>query len=234
VEHENDDDIEHQPPEAIRVARRSLVFSALSYRGDLDDRHDAPQLRARLLAWLDATQLTAELEADEARFLNAPAGKLRRREKVNVSWRADGLAVLAWALGMMEMPPHDEQCPAPPIAEAFGFLQSAPPILAAPRLRSSDELASYGEQVFAIHWRIRQYSLDHEPMDFVSFARTAYFGPLEIEGLPMMNGDLAIRGLPIAQSPDWEEVHSITRERHQAANWLLGHAPLYSDVGTDT
>jgi hypothetical protein len=229
-----DEEPELVPPEAQRVAQRALVFAALVYRTDIEGWETGAEAQARLLAWLSVTGLEAELELDEQRLLRAPLGSIERQDVINAGWRSEGLAVLAWALGMMDLPPHDEQCPAAPIAEAFGFLKAAPIILTAPRLRTPAELLTYSEQVFAIHWRLTQFSLDRQAMDFAAFAKEAYFGPLEIEGLPLLEGDLAIRGEPLARSAHWREVLSITVERHQAANWLRGHAPLYSDVGTDT
>jgi hypothetical protein len=216
------------------VAKRALVFSALTYRANIERWRDGARQQAHLLAWLSLAQLTAEVEPDEERVLKSPVGTLDPQDRINLTWRAEALAVLAWALGMMEMPAHDEQCPAPPIAEAFGLLKPSPNILAAPRLRTPDELAWYAERAFALHWRLRQFSLDGEAMDFAAFAPTADFGPLEIEGLPLLDRDLAIRGRPLARSDDWREVLSITVERHQAANWLLGEASLYSEVSTDT
>lgn len=233
-EPEDDPEPELLPPEAARVARRSLVFSSLAYRADIENKPQAAELQSRLVHWLSIAGLSAELEPEEERIVHAQAGTLERQDKVNASWRSEALVVLAWALGAMDMPPHDEQRPAAPIAQAFGFLTPAPIILTAPRLRAPEELSWYGEQIFAVHWRLRQFSLDHKPMDFATFAQEAYFGPLEIDGLPLVERDLAIRGEPIARSAHRDEVMSITVERHQAANWLLGYGPLYSDVATDT
>ena len=86
------------------------------------------------------------------------------------------------------------------------------------------ELTSLADQLFSLHWRLRQYSLDGARLDFVDFARRASFGPLAIDGLRICEGDLEIRGAPLFRAPEelWQEAMSIARERQQAANWLEG------------
>ena len=51
-----------------------------------------------------------------------------------------------------------------------------------------------------------------------------------------MNDDLAIQGMRIDRLDQHTYRHtlSITRERRQAFNWLLGFESQYSDVTTDT
>jgi hypothetical protein len=73
-------------------------------------------------------------------------------------------------------------------------------------------------------------------MNFEEFARTASFGPLPLDGLRLIEQDLEIQGVPLfrASKDLWREVLSITQERHQAINWLLGHDPVYARVTTDT
>lgn len=123
------------------------------------------------------------------------------------------------------------------MAQSLGFLLDLEETaLSSPKIRSESELEALGNRLFTLHWRLRQYSLDGRRMNFKEFARTASFGPLPLEGLRLGKQDLEIRGLPLFQASEklWREVLSITRERHQAINWLLGHDPIYSMVTTDT
>lgn len=73
-------------------------------------------------------------------------------------------------------------------------------------------------------------------MDFVAFARTAWFGPLNIEGIALAESDLSVGGVPIARAAAdaIRTASSIAIERHKAFNWLLGYDEIYSEVDTST
>ena len=63
---------------------------------------------------------------------------------------------------------------------------------------------------------------DERSMDFRTFARESWFGPLDISLARLAEDDLAIGPTPIAKAPE-EEFHkalSIANERHRAINWL--------------
>jgi hypothetical protein len=51
-----------------------------------------------------------------------------------------------------------------------------------------------------------------------------------------VRGDLAIGDRPITEADPAEvrRCQSIAMERHQAANWLLGDAEIYSEADTST
>lgn len=71
---------------------------------------------------------------------------------------------------------------------------------------------------------------------FGNYDRTAWFSPQEVAELPLVDGDLAIRGARLDQaSPDdFSLARSIAKERHRAANWLCEGPEKYSvtDVST--
>jgi len=73
-------------------------------------------------------------------------------------------------------------------------------------------------------------------MDFENLARTAWFGPLDIAGVALVDSDLSVGDLSLfnADPVDVHRVTSIARERHRAANWLLGECTLFSEVDTST
>jgi hypothetical protein len=73
-------------------------------------------------------------------------------------------------------------------------------------------------------------------MHFVKFARDCSFGPLDIAGVPLIDGDLAIAGKRIEQAvPNaFASAHSAAQERHQAANWLLRGPERYSEASVAT
>ena len=135
----------------------------------------------------------------------------------------------------------DDQAPAPDPPTAERVARRAL-VLAAVTCRGSiesdaeseDQLRRLAALMFSLHWRLRQFSLKADSMDFERFAGEAWFGPLEVDGLLFAEKDLAIHGVPVVRSARWRDVLSIARERQPAANWLAGHDPIYSEVGTDT
>jgi hypothetical protein len=73
-------------------------------------------------------------------------------------------------------------------------------------------------------------------MDFAEFARTCWFGPLDITGLPLVDGDLALQGKRIdrATADAFALAQSIAVERHLAANWLCEGPERYSQAQVNT
>jgi hypothetical protein len=224
------------PPTPLRVARRALVLASVARRGFLERDSESEPLRQRVFAWLDALGFVDELEPDEASLLTTPVGHLTPQRSIDAGWRCEGLVVLAWALGSHDLPAHDESVHPKEVADSVGFLNAAPSALGIPTLRSQTELQRCSDLFFALHWRLREFSLFRKPIDFASVARTTGFGPLEIDGLRLVEGDLAIGPFPVSAAPEFEfsRCLSIALERHQAANWLRGHAEAYSEVPTNT
>jgi hypothetical protein len=235
-----EDPPETTPPSAERVAQRALVLSAVICRSGIEDdagNSEAETFRESIISWITRLNLDSEAERDEIALLGTPLGGLSRKSAIESGWKAEGLAVLAWALGSYELPVYDSQVAGPDIAEALGFLEEkSNTILRSPKMRSPKEIEDLGEQLFSLHWRLRQFSIDRLSMDFEAFAKTGYFGPLSLKGITLIDKDLEIRGVAISQADetDWREVLGIVQERHQAVNWLRGQELLYSQVTTDT
>src|SRR5215467_7327552 len=201
-ERASEEDIEWTPPSPERVANRALVLCAVVCRtGSESDagNSEAESFRLEIVRWLDRLALVGEVEPAEIDLINKPLGALERKEKINASWRAEGLAVLSWALGKYELPPYDELSDAPSAGEAIGFLQDRiDTVVVRAHLRSQDQISALAESLFSAHWRLREYSLRPEAMNFEEFARTASFGPLSLEGLRLSGRDLAITARPLS------------------------------------
>jgi hypothetical protein len=231
---------ELNPPLPQRVAERALVLSAVVCRSGIErdaGNEQVEKFRQQVVAWLQRFQLDSEAEPAEMEMLQTPLGKLAKQVVIDTSWRTEGLAVLAWALGKQQLPKYETQSNGPAAAEALGFLKPREQTaLHQPRLRPVQEIAALGDQIFTLHWRLRQFSLEPGAIDFLEFAKTAWFGPLSLDGLNLSEKDLSIGGMPLARAPEreWRTVMSITQERHQAVNWLAGHESIYSQVTTDT
>lgn len=239
VEREEDEgEDEPDPPSPMRVARRAMVLAALSYRGLLEQDEDGEEHRPELLAWVGELSLDDEIEADEWKILQRPVGRLDQQEVVNATWMVEGLSVLTWALGLVDsFPPADEQVdPGKPYA-ALGLLDAkvAKNVIKGAELRSTSELETCRSRQFAIHWRLRNYSLRPQAMDFNEFARTAWFGPLDITDLRLIENDLALGGQPISRASRQirSSAASTALERHRAANWL-SWGGLFSETDTST
>jgi hypothetical protein len=236
----NEEQPELNPPSPQRVAERALILAAVICRSGIErdaGNLQAEKFREQVIAWLERLKLSSEAEPQEMGLLKTPLGKLAKKDGVDTSWRTEGLAVLAWALGKYELPNYETQASGPAAAEALGFLKPREEtVLHEPRLRSVEEITALSDQIFTLHWRLRQFSLEPAAIDFQEFAKTAWFGPLSLDGLHLSEKDLAIQGLPISRATEqqWRTVMSITQERHQAVNWLEGQEQIYSQVTTDT
>jgi hypothetical protein len=235
-----DDDFCPLPPEPNRVAARALVLAAVSCRGLIEKdshNHEAEELRFKVAGWLGRVGAAEELEPKEASLLATPLGKLDRKATVNATWLSEGMAVLAWALYCADLPPIHTECDPSEVANAMGFLEDREnTALQSPRLRDSTEIESWAETYLTLHWRLRQFSQTPERIDFVKYVSACIWGPLRLEHLEILGDDLAINGERIEKvaSDGFRRTLSITQERHQAFNWLLGFERVYSQVTTDT
>jgi hypothetical protein len=233
-------DFEFVPPAPERVAARALVLAAVSWRGLVET--DAPKkeeekLRQEILRWLENVGAAGELEPAETNLLSKPVGNLDKKAAVNASWRSEGMVVLAWALGRTTLPPVQTECVPMEVAHAMAFLDDRPQTpLHRLSLRHPFEIERWSNTYLTLHWRIRQFSIKPIPMDFVSFVSTCAWAHLHLNDLEILDGDLAIDGVRIDKlAPNVvKRATSITQERHQAFNWLLGFEKIYSEVSTDT
>jgi Domain of unknown function (DUF4272) len=230
------------PPSVERVASRALVLAAVACRGLIEKEKEenvegAEKVRQRLLPWLDRIGVTGELEPTETSALSTAVGHLDRRATIDASWRAEGLAVLAWALHYATLPQVSVLSAPVEIANAIGFLQDRQQTaISSPRLRSYHEIEYWAHTYLTLHWRLREFSLKPGTMDFVSFAMACKWTKMELGELEIRDKDLAINGVRIdhVDKDTFRDVVSITTERRIALDWLLGFAALYSDVTTDT
>lgn len=238
---EDDDDIELIPPTPLRVAKRALVMCAIVCRSFLEggeDVQEEEEFRQQTLDWINTLNIADELEPQEKLLLETPVGSLTTEQRLPYTWQSEGLGVLAWALQKYELPAYDEIVTPAEIADNLYFLDDrASELLISPRLREATEIQQFGELMFSLHWRLRDFMhIDPKPIDFQKVARETWFGPLEIRGLRLIDGDLALGSKSISAASEEERMKciGIAYERHQAVNWLLGHDELYSEVTTDT
>jgi hypothetical protein len=238
----DENDFDPVPPTAERVARRALALAAVAARATLE--LDAPQLedpeadRARLLEWLGSLDIGSELEPDEWKVLQRPVGGIERQDHINAMWRVEGLAVVAWALHLYELPPDDELVVPVDLYDSIGLfnVEKAREVLVSPNLRSAEELAATQTHLLMLHWRLRDFSIRPWAMDFVSFSKSCWVGSFDVSAYRIANNDLAIGSVAIADAEDdaLRKVSSLALERHLAINWLMGYSEIYSQTDTST
>ncbi|HXR47733.1 MAG TPA: DUF4272 domain-containing protein [Candidatus Limnocylindrales bacterium] len=239
------EDTEYQeppPPSASTVARRALILATVSCRGFIDNdkanASGASSLAKKAKDWLFALGLDEELSDWERKILSTEFGQLQERDRINASWLAEGLVILAWALRRVSLPAFDVQCDPSATANVLGFLQpESETVLAKTSLRPLAELNEYNEFILNVHWRIRDFSLNHRTFDFESLAKKAWGEPVLRFGLKLSEKDIQIGGQPLSKAPEniWRGLTSITQERHRASNWLIGYASEdFYEVTTDT
>jgi hypothetical protein len=200
----------------------------------------------KLLQWVQLVGIADEFEPDEWEVLQRPAGRLQQQQQITSTWRLEGLGVLAWALGRFELPPLDQLVECHFLWRSLGMLDVAASksLLVDPTLRPLPELQALRRRLLAINWRLTNFYVRPTAMDFIrvteesfgNYDRTAWFSPQEVAELPLVEGDLAIRGVRLDRtSPgEFSIARSIAYERHLAGNWLCEGPEKYSATDVST
>ena len=240
MEEPEEEDFDVLPPTQQRVAQRAIILTILAYRGRLEpQRHDSATMDswAKTKDWFSTLDINHELEPEEAQLFDAPLGTISPKQAINSGWRTEGAGVLAWALKCYQLPKLDESSNLNQIGKGLGILYPLETTaLHTSKLRTVEELEHYGSTALTIHWRLRQFGLQPEAIDFKEFVRGAAWGPLSLNGVNLSKKDLAIQNTTISRADKLvvRQVQSIAMERHQAINWLMGWHELYSEVDTGT
>lgn len=238
IPHDPDEIEDPIPPSPFRIARRARALTAVTARALLEQDESSiderEKQRQAVVSWATKVSADKELEEEELKILSTPIGALDQHTAINSTWRLEGLGVLAWALNLVEQAPYDEQVDTGMLLDTL--YQAAKSILERPSVRAEEEIDEYGEQIFALHWRLVEFTLNSEVIDFAEIIQQPWIGLRDLTAFHLVNGDLAIGGQRIdkAQSKAFSQTMSIARERHQAINWLLGHNPIYSEIDTST
>lgn len=238
---DDDGDLEPLPPPARRVAQRALVLSSMSARALTEDdpaTQDIEGFRAELWDWLRASGLEGELEPFERRMLSSPDA-FEGQAATNAVWTVEALGMLAWSLGWAELPRYDELVTPNELwnaARLFAPVADVRSLLNSATLRPPAELDAMATHQLALHWRLRDMSLQWRSMDFVAFSDDCWFGSFPLTGFDIVDRDLAIGGVAIRDvSRDvFSRTMSTVMERDRAIRWLGGDQPVFSKVDTST
>ena len=251
------------PPDAATVARRARLLAlqlrhlgvaatelAAAQATDLPaEQRSAHEERSRALgadvaATLASEPDTAEATTEELAFLRKRPGKVTGTDAMDVSWRAESLAVLLWSLGRIEaLPRFDEQVDPTALLALVDR-----PIDGAIARRAHAEVERMQSLAKLWHWRSRTRKLEqdgtplpaglpvksYEEIVRLTTEAAQQDGTLDA----VRDGDFKAMGKSFRWLTDdeWSSVQSIVMERHRALNWLCGYAPAnrWDDVPTHT
>jgi hypothetical protein len=192
---------------ADEVARRCIVLYAVLAAGEGEPRD-------QLVAWLRRERLWEDVSPRESEFLLCESPT--QQQRFNATWRAEALFPLLWSLGLIsELPLPQQQCDVQVmqsvLPELFG---SVAEFLSTARLRSDSEIQDANDQIYQIHWQVRDLWVRHQPTP-----------PGKLPRMPHEDCD------PPAESYD----SGVVQEHHYALNWLIGYCGQdWDDITTDT
>jgi hypothetical protein len=220
------------PPSAERIHKRALALAYLACRAmiDGDPNPSAPKMAEAIRTFVAGVRLEDVLEPAESRLVNAPFGAFREFEREETSWTVEGVAVLAWAIGKTELPPYWCNCNGATVSVALGmFRPETRETLGESRLRDANEIEMCALSYLVLNQRIGQYIASPGRMNLAVRLRDPNSPHLLVEGIELIDDDLAIDGLPLSQveAERFGEVAQIVRERFNALKWLQGYSAWY-------
>jgi hypothetical protein len=223
---------EVQTPSARQIAERALTLCAVVARAYLDEGEDdhAEELRGQIQAWLVNLKLDGALYPREGALLAMPLSLLARSDQVDASWLSEGLAVFAWALSRAGWPSLDAEVDVRSLADALHFLHpEAAEVLAQPQLRAPEELVLASARLELVHARLEAFARQRTAVNLEALAAQDPLGPLVLEEIPLLEGDLRLGDRPLARADEseWQRALSLAKERHRAVLWLTGAGANY-------
>lgn len=233
---------------AAEAAARLLLLSAVLQRAYLEQaRHspedDAPGERFDLAAWAGAEGLLAQATSLETALLHAPFGFLDAGVVTDLSWEAEALVALGWALGLRDASPGPPlpADPGPILAQLPQPWASSRAFVDGARLRDESAIAEERERAELWLWRVDaerahrddpaadRRELEAAIREVANDAARAGLLPAPVDG------DMPVNGQPFRRlSPEaLDEVSEVATHRLRAINWLCGFGDAWDSVPLD-
>ena len=132
-------DREPDPPSTERILQRALCLAAVALRGNAERAGAVDAYRADVLPWLEWEGLEKELEPWERAAIEAPQGELSGNRENESLWLPICCHVLAWSLGLDDLPRPDRRAKALDMLAPLGFRStSASPVAVAGLLQNAE------------------------------------------------------------------------------------------------
>ncbi|MDB6004576.1 MAG: hypothetical protein JWR15_1563 [Prosthecobacter sp.] len=192
---------------ADEVVRRCLVLHAV-----LSIAREVP--REQVVTWLHREGLWDAVSPKESQFLLSESPTPQQR--INATCRAEALFPLLWSLGLIaELPSPQQLCDLQLIQSVFPPLfKPATEFISSARLRADSEIHAANEEIYQIHWRVRDAQFRDQPTP---------------------PGMLARMPVPDHEPPVESYNSVVVQERHYALNWLIGYCGQdWDNISTDT
>jgi uncharacterized protein DUF4272 len=254
------------PPDARAVMKRAIILKYLFVKGlatpppeylaECKEKwgsdewgkflHDVQSQNTQLVERLHQSELWGAMGEEERNFMQTAPTELTRQALIEVSWRAESIVCLLWALGhISELLPYDQQA-APDLTKKLPA-ESAEVLIRKATLRPHEFLEKQRGLAELWHWRSRTRQLQESGYAFtlpdgvtmekileMASARAAADGAIPTP----IAGDFPAFGKPYRDltHDEYFQVRSIAQERHLALNWLCGLAPdnRWAETPTDT
>jgi len=246
---------------AQTVAKRALCLRALMQRFEIEammqgvrqpsgaaakgDPRQLPDEARQITGWLQRENLWPAVSAHEQTLFLTPAGSWPAKTLRDISWRAEALCVIGWALNLEDqIAPYDLQVDTSSAVFNLQLLVPADSFVAAVRLRDEAEILYAREVAETWLWRARTTQIQKEPDKYRPPAGWTFEKIIqqaashwERAGLfQTIRGDYPARGKAYADltEAEWHELRSIAAERLYAANWLCRYSTNWDSVSTGT
>ena len=170
---------------SIEIRRRSLVLFGLVRMAHGEDGHGIYQ-------WLVNQDVESAISPEEKRILTST--QMSDRDRINASWRVEGLEVMLWALNELpDMSPLSGQCDFSRIEDVFSsILSNTSDFLDTDSMRSEEEIYEQQEAIENHHWTIRDAQIHGKPQ------------PKELDSGVVQEKHYAINWILFGE--DWDEV----------------------------
>ena len=142
--------------------------------------------------WLVNQDVESAISPEEKRILTST--QMSDRDRINASWRVEGLEVMLWALSELpDMSPLSGQCDSSRIEDVFSsILSNTSDFLDRDSMRSEGEIYEQQEAIENHHWTIRDARIHGKPQ------------PKELDSGVVQEKHYAINWILFGE--DWDEV----------------------------